>query len=377
MVVRGDNMINITNGLTFDDVLLAPKFSKIQTRKAIDLSVDLSKNISFKHPIIPANMKTVTELDMAKITHSMGGMAILHRFMSWEEQVKMLIEVKNLPDGVFYIGFSVGVKEEDYKKVDYFAENKVRILCIDIAHGDSEQCVAMTTYIAEKYPHIFLIAGNIATGTGAERLWKAGADCVKVGIGPGSLCTTRIETGNGVPQLTALSDVYDMRQQLTTPTQSFQQPAWDDPDVSFGHMVQNAPEITKPIFIIADGGIKAAGDIVKALCFADMIMAGNLFAGTKETPGTVLNVSGERSTKHYKRYEGSSTHKTNHIEGVSAVVPYKGPVKDVMIKLCEGVSSGLSYQGCNNLKSLRSDPQFIRITNAGLKESHPHDVTVA
>lgn len=358
-------MINLVEGLTFDDVLLVPKFSKIKTRKSIDLSVQLDKGFNFSNPIIPANMKTVTGFEMAKEIYNIGGMAIMHRFMPWEEQMATLLAIRNIKPGVLqswpldHIGFSIGVKEEDYIKVDYLVENGVRILCIDIAHGDSEQCIDMIKYVSEKYPKVFLIAGNVATREGAERLWRAGTDCVKVGIGPGSLCTTRIETGNGVPQLTALSDIYDHRNKLTEPIRTF---GSNEPKFAFN----------KRLYIIADGGIKSAGDIVKALCFSDMVMAGNLFAGTNETPGDILQVDGKR----FKNYVGSSTHKTNHIEGVMALVPTKGPVANVMTRLCEGLKSGLSYQGCSDLTFLRLNPKFVRITNAGLKESHAHDVVV-
>lgn len=212
-------------------------------------------------------------------------------------------------------------------------------------------------YINEQ---VFIIAGNVATGAGARRLWEAGANVVKVGVGPGSLCTTRIETGNGVPQLTALMDVAKTQKELLE--------LWRTKDNS-----QYPDSKTNRQFpIISDGGIKSAGDIVKALCFADMVMVGNLFAGCEETPGQILNINGQT----FKEYVGSSTHKTNHIEGVAAIVPAKGSYESILTKLLEGLRSGCSYQGAENLAELRDNPEFIRITNAGLKESHPHDVTI-
>ena len=174
-----------------------------------------------------------------------------------------------------------------------------------------------------------------------------------------SLCTTRIETGNGVPQLTALMNVFVAKTQLTTPQYEYQN-------------VATPPMIDKPIYIIADGGIKAAGDIVKALCFADMVMIGNLFAGCEETPGEKMIMDGMT----YKKYVGSSTHKANHIEGIAALVPYSGSYRQVITKLMEGLRSGCSYQGAHTLKELQEDPIFVKITNAGLKESHPHDVVI-
>lgn len=347
----------IREGLTFDDVLLVPSYSDIGSRSEIDLTVTLPKGIVANHPVIPANMKTITGLEMAEFIWLSGGLAIMHRFMPFQEQRAICeqLHAKTIDAGGWvddfvpplnHIGFSVGVKEQDHYAVDQLVEAGAKILCIDIAHGDSEACVNMCKFIADKFPEVLLIAGNVATDSGALRLWEAGADMVKVGVGPGSLCTTRIETGNGVPQLSALIDV----------SRAAEARRRQYPDRHFG--------------IIADGGIKNAGDIVKALCFADMVMAGNVFAGTNETPGKIRSLNGQM----YKEYVGSSTHKTNHIEGVEALVPQKGPAENVLTKLLEGISSGCSYQGVHNLVELKENPQFIKITGAGLRESHPHDV---
>jgi IMP dehydrogenase/GMP reductase len=227
--------------------------------------------------------------------------------------------------------------------------------------------------ISNKYPQILLIAGNVATGSAAKRLWQVGADIVKVGVGPGSLCTTRIETGNGVPQLTALMDVYtakkDLEKELYNKTaKKTNNIEWLTTD----QLAQSNIIKIRKLMIMADGGIKSAGDIVKALCFADLVMIGNMFAGTEESPGTTIIRDGIA----YKEYVGSSTHKTNHIEGVEAIVPYKGKFTDILTKILEGIKSGCSYQGVSSLLELREDPQFIRITNAGLKESNHHDVRV-
>lgn len=363
-------MINLTDGLTFDDVLLQPKYSTIKSRSEVDLTVKLSKGLSFNLPVVPANMKTISGKEMVKCIADIGGLAILHRFMSPEEQLNIanefvLMSQNGNIDYTKYIGYSVGVKKEDYGMIDAIVKiGLAKILCIDIAHGDSEHCVAITKYISEKYPGVFLIAGNVATAEGAKRLWEAGADCVKVGVGPGSLCSTRIETGNGVPQLTALSEVLNMKNTLKHQTRIY--------DKYQSQFVDILPTITKQIFIIADGGCKNSGDLIKSLCFADLVMSGNLFSGCVETPGDILSIDGQK----YKNYVGSSTHKTKHIEGVAALVSPKGPVSEVMNRLCDGIKSGCSYQGVYNLTDLKKDPQFIRMTNAGLVESHPHDVKV-
>jgi IMP dehydrogenase len=401
----------IREGLTFDDVLLTPKYSTVKSRSSVDLSVNWGGvhcgGFHFKHPIIPANMKNVTGLEMAKTIVKSGGLAILHRFMPIQEQLDNVNEIiDEFSDR--NIAVSVGVKKEDIDNIFNFLSCGVRIFCIDVAHGDSEQCLDMIRRIKDLNNSAFVIAGNVASGEGAKRLWRAGADVVKVGVGPGSLCTTRIETGNGVPQLTALMDVAETQRLLREEEESKQQikPTVsekglrilgdiykqvdgsyfaDSPlnsgvfnnsqskSISNGYKPIPYPDDNIRTFpFIADGGIKSAGDIVKALCFADMVMVGNLFAGSDEAPGGIEIINGNR----YKQYAGSSTHKTNHIEGVTAIVPAKGPVQDILTKLIEGLRSGCSYQGAHNLTALKNNPAFTRITNAGLKESHPHDVIV-
>jgi IMP dehydrogenase len=220
------------------------------------------------------------------------------------------------------------------------------IICVDVAHGDHINVAKFLSGIRARYPNILIIAGNVVTASGANLLWEAGADIIKIGVGPGSLCSTRIETGNGYPQLSALDIVcngkYDMRDGQ-----------W-------------------PMFI-ADGGIKSAGDCVKALAFADLVMIGNFFAGTDEAPGETIQFQG----KSFKQYAGSSTHKQKHVEGVVGWVPCKGSVKDVVLHLVEGIKSGCSYQGAANLTDLKRDPQFVEISHAGLTESHPHNIKIS
>lgn len=340
-------MLNIVDAPTFDDVLLIPKYSDIESRSSIDLSISLSKGIKLNHPLVPANMKTICGYEMAEAVYNTGGMALLHRFMYQKDQLYIATDVKKLPNGFNHIGFSIGVKKEDYEMVNIFAGIGVKILVIDIAHGHSKLCVDMTRYISTNYPEIFLIAGNVATAEGARMLWKAGADAVKVNIGAGSLCTTRLEAAAGVSQLTALSNVWDAKKSLEK-------------------------EIGKPIFVMADGGCVSNGDFVKSLCFSDLVMTGRLFAGSEETPGENMTIDGIT----YKNYVGSSTHKTNHKEGVEALVRTTGKVKDILSKSFESIRSGLSYQGCHNLSELKIDPRFVKITAAGLKESGAHDVIV-
>lgn len=328
--------MNIIDGLTYDDVLLVPEHSKIPSRSKIDVSVDLGKGVVLSGPFISANMKTVTGPKLAYGMHEYG-MGILHRFASIDEQIGNYKTVVR-PDEVHYcsVGVSVGISSE-VANDKLISESETKIACIDVAHGDHERVIKETTRLAKKFPDVLLIVGNVATGEGAKRLADAGADVVKVGVGPGSLCTTRVETGNGVPQLTALMSVHDRLKKT---------------DVK----------------IIADGGIKKAGDAVKALCFSHAVMLGSVLAGTDESPGEVMTVGDQK----YKQYSGSSTHKTNRVEGVAGLIPYKGSMRNVLEVFKEGLQSGLSYQGCDNLVDLRDNPRFVRLSAAGLIESHPH-----
>lgn len=263
--------------LTFNDVLIKPSYSEIRSRSEIDLSINLSKGLNFSIPIFPANMKTIVNLKVAEEFYKLGGMCLLHRFCSINEQMDILKTLRNKYQDVFdYIGISVGVKEEDYENVKSFYDLGVRIMCIDVAHGDSKNCVSMTNFISSHFTDVFLIAGNVATGSGAFRLWLAGADAVKINVGAGSICTTRVQAGVGVPQLSALIDVYETR---------------------------NKSPILKNKFIIADGGCSKAGDLVKSLCFSDMVMSGNIFAGAVESPekklkSTDININSMMEVPH-------------------------------------------------------------------------------
>jgi IMP dehydrogenase len=365
-------MLEIKEGLTFDDLLLVPQYSEVESRSKIDLTVKMG-DLSFKHPIIPANMQTVTGRDMAYAILNSGGLAILHRFMSIQEQIDIAEDVM---EGFVYgrrFAVSIGVQPHDLDNFARFYELGIRIVCVDIAHGDSKHCVETVQTLRKQYPKLFIIAGNVATGSGAKRLWEAGADAVKTNVGGGSLCTTRIETGNGVPTLTTLIDVANVRKELTRPTnEKLVNIGVDSRGEYTANLVGDPPIINRPLYIISDGGCKNAGDLVKSLCFADMVMSGNLFAGCEEAPGATHRINGVP----HKEYKGSSTHKANHIEGVAAWVPCTGKYEDVLTKLLEGIRSGCSYQGAHNLTELKDSPAFIKITPAGLKESHPHDVVI-
>ena len=353
-------MFSIRDGLSLDDILLAPKYSEIKSRSNVDTSVTI-KGIKYSHPIIPANMQSITGEKMADAVVRSGGLAIVHRFMPIEDQLKIIdtldFNINNKLclnfDGqpideqihvLDYLAFSVGVKKEDKENVRRFINKGVKILCIDIAHGDSKNAIEMTEFIRWHYPDTTIIAGNVATSSGAKRLWDSGADVVKVGIGSGSLCTTRIATANGVPQLTALMDVATAREEYELNS-------------------------NRKVYVIGDGGIRNSGDCTKSLCLCDMVMCGAIFAGALETPGNIFSFNKETT---YKEYRGSSTHKTNHIEGIVSMVPTKGSFESILNKLLEGIRSGCAYQNVDNLVDLRESPEFIKITNSGLIESRPH-----
>jgi IMP dehydrogenase len=342
--------MKVEKGYAYDDVLLIPKKSNIASRSLIDVSTDLGRGVVLNVPIVSANMRDVTGLLMAFAIAELGGLAILHRFDD-QDYTQTEVFKTATTNGTQYlnnIGVSVGVKDSDIDLVKSLIDLGAKIICVDVAHGHHENVCKMIQTVRMLREDALIIAGNVATSEGSVFLGvDCGADVVKVGVGPGSLCTTRVETGNGVPQLSALEN------------------AWN----SSANHVKGATENYK---IIADGGIKSAGDITKALCFSHAVMVGNLLAGSSESPGELIVKGG----KGYSRYSGSSTHKSSHVEGVSGLVPYQGSAESVVTNLVQGLRSGMSYQGASNLDELRKDPHFVSISHAGLTESRPHDVMV-
>jgi IMP dehydrogenase len=259
------------------------------------------------------------------------------------------------------VGAAIGVGDEARDRVKALVEKKVDIVAIDTAHGHSFKVLEMVKWVKSEYPDLQIVAGNVATASATEDLIKAGADCVKVGIGPGSICTTRVVAGVGVPQLTAIMDCAAAADKYDVP-------------------------------IIADGGIKYSGDIVKALAAgASVVMMGSLFAGTKEAPGEIELFQG-RSYKVYRgmgsvgamnqgskdRYfqDDADNEKKFVPEGIEGRVHYKGDLRSTVYQLVGGVKSGMGYTGCATIEDLRKKAEFVRISGAGLKESHVHDVII-
>lgn len=471
-------------GLTFDDVLLVPKYSDITTRSQTDLSTRLSRNLSLNIPLVSANMDTVTESGMAVTIARAGGIGIIHRFLTIQEEANEVLKVKrsgsvmiespysigpektvsyaleyakekaisgllvvdsqskllgivtdrdllfetdmnrkiqdvmtkdvvtarpgvrlddakqilhknrieklpliddsgivrglitskditNIEDypsaskdkkGRPLVGAAVGVKGDFLERAEALLDAGVDVLVVDIAHGHSENAISTVKNIKKAFPDCELIAGNIATAQGAEDLIKAGVDAVKVGVGSGSICITRVITGSGVPQLTAVMDCAKVGKDHGVP-------------------------------IISDGGTRTSGDATKALAAgASSVMVGSLLGGTDESPGTVLTKNGKR----FKVYRGMASlaasigrksKETGTIsleddlndyvaEGVEAMVPYKGTVVDILKQLTGGIRSGLSYCGAHTIAEMQSNAEFIKMSRAGFAESQPHDVSV-
>ena len=470
-------------GLTFDDVLLVPKYSDITSRSQTDLSTKLSRNISINIPFVSANMDTVTESLMAMAMARAGGIGIIHRFLPIQEQADEVLKVKrsgsvmienpysispdkSIQDALDYaenkdisgllvvdsntkligiiterdllfanrndhihdvmtkdvvtakpgvtldeakeilhkhrieklpivddsgiikglitskditnnedypnaskdkkgrplVGAAVGVKGDFLERSESLLEAGADVLVVDIAHGHSENALSTVRNIKKAFPDCELIAGNVATAQGTEDLIKAGVDAVKVGVGSGSICITRVITGSGVPQLTAVLDCAKIGKDHGIP-------------------------------IISDGGTRTSGDATKGLAAgASSVMIGSMLGGTDESPGTVLTKNGKR----FKVYRGMASlaasigrksKLTGSIsldddlndyvaEGVEAMVPYKGTVIDILKQLTGGVRSGLSYCGARTILQMQNNAEFIKMSRAGFAESQPHDVSL-
>ena len=343
--------------LTYDDIQLVPKFSAVKSRGDISLRTKLSTNYDLLIPLVASPMDTVCEVDMAVKMFRMGGVGCIHRFNTPEEQAQMVRELSYRifgENGEGHLLFdwemedkipimaAIGVSEQDKERAKLLDKAGATVILIDVAHGDHQNVIDMIHWCKENLrDDIDIIAGNIATAEAAERLQDAGADGLRVGIGGGSLCTTRIKTGFGVPNVTCIEDIV---------------------------RVANVP-------IMADGGIRSSGDIAKALGVgASNVMIGSLIAGTDEAPGQII----EKSNGLYKRYRGSASlaTKTAHgqaqrnVEGESTVIPYKGGVKFIINGLIDGVRSALSYAGADSLNHYH--PDYVMVTNSGITEAKPH-----
>jgi len=349
-------MTDLPKGLAFDDILLLPRFTEIK-REEINLAAFLSPKIKLSVPLISAPMDTVTDAKLAIALGKLGGLGVIHRNSSVENQAKEVISVKK---EIPFVAAAVGVGNDLVNRLDVLVSAGLDVVVVDSAHGFSKFVVEATEYIVQKYPQLFLISGNVATFEGAKKLISSGTNALRVGMGPGSICTTRIVAGIGVPQFTAIFET-----------------------------ARAAGENNIPI--IADGGIRSSGDIVKALSAgASAVMLGSLFAGCEEAPGELVTVEG----KKYKSYRGMGSleamkegsaarygqqyrqgqEKKLVAEGVAGLVPYRGTLEEVVTQLIGGLRSGMYYVGAKDIKELQEKAQFLKITKAGLAESHPHDI---
>lgn len=338
-------------GLTFDDVLLEPRASNV-TRSEAFLDTQITKKIKLKIPVLSAAMDTVTEAGMAIALGRLGGLGVLHRNNTTEQQIKMLKAVKRA--GLLT---AAAVGPADIARAKALDRAGADIIVVDTAHAHDLKAVASAKKIKQSVK-AQLIVGNIGTKEAAAELCTF-ADAVKVGIGPGAICTTRIVAGIGVPQLTAIRDVVSVARKAGVP-------------------------------VIADGGMKYSGDIVKALAAgASGVMLGSMLAGAKEAPGKIIKIKNEL----YKSYRGMGSlgamqsgmssdryaqkgAKKFTPEGIEGVVKYKGELSDVIDQIIGGLRSGMGYIGAADIPAMWKQARFIRITNAGLKESHPHSITI-
>lgn len=366
-------------GLTFDDILLVPGYSDF-SRSEINLSTQLTKKIKLAFPFVSSPMDTVTESKLARELAKLGGIGIIHRNLSVATQAN---EVKKVKGEGLLVGAAIGAnkaREGHEDRVEALIKAGVDVIVVDSAHGFAKTIIDTVKAIKKNYKRIEIIAGNVATGDGAKALIEAGADGLRVGMGPGAICTTRIISGMGVPQITALRET---------------------------------SKIAKgKVPIISDGGIKYSGDMVKALAAgASAVMMGSFFASAVEAPGKTVVLTKDQVPQRFKsifsdyvkefsfkEYRGMGSigamqkgaaiksedefHGKSYqervlvAEGVEGLVPIKGTVKELLDQAIGGIKSGMYYVGAKSIKELWDKAQFIKITQASLTESHPHSILV-
>jgi IMP dehydrogenase len=347
----------VQEGITFDDVLLVPGYTNFK-RNTVDLSTRLHKNLTLSLPLLSSPMDTVTEAAMAIAIARAGGMGVIHRNLTVAKEADMVASVKKEKVAV---GAAVGAGSDLEDRAGAIVKAGVDVVVVDSGNGNSRFIIDAVRSIKKKFPQSILMAGNIATREGARNLIRAGADILRVGMGPGSICTTRIVTGMGVPQITAIIEAVQ------------------------------AAKGTR-VTIVADGGVRQIGDMAKALgAGADAVMVGGLLAGYNESPGKVI----KRNGKKYKRYRGmgsaaamtrgsaerygqsNDTHARKLIpEGVEGLVSYKGSVQEYFDQVAGSLRSSFYDIGARNIREFHDKARFIRITPASIVESHPHDIIV-
>jgi IMP dehydrogenase len=332
----------------YDDVSLIPLYNKIASRKDVSFRTKVTRNHYIDLPFIAANMDTVCESDMAIAFGKMGGLGVIHRFNTIKQESA---EVRKVKEKNLLCAAAVGVKDYQ-RRIESLVDSGVDILVIDISHGHSKYVGKTLDWAKKHYPKIDVMVGNIATKDAAHYFLTKGADAVKVGIGPGSMCTTRLMTGTGVPQITAIMDVYE--------------------------------ETHGEIPSCADGGIRYPADCVKAIAAgANTVMVGSIISGTDETPGPIIRDNGEKfkiyrgmasfeATLKKLRLDGKTKKEIVSIEGEETRVPYRGPVRPILRKFLGGLASGMTFHGAKSIDDLCGKGDFVEVSSAGLREGEPH-----
>lgn len=365
--MNNTKFLNLINpALSYEDILLRPQYSNVSSRNEPSLSFD-SGSFKFKLPLISSPMDTVTEAEMAYAMLKAGGFGIIHRACTIKKQTSIVIQYKELAkiyedDSNIPIAAAVGVSGDYQERINALVDVGVNILCFDTSHGHNKLMRDALTWTKTNHPTVYLIAGSIATAEGYAFLANNGADAVRVGVGNGSICSTRLNTGFGVPQVSALLEIAKAKVQegLTINAQRI--------------------SINRDAAVIADGGCRHPGDIVKALALgANFVMLGSLLAGTFQAPGETFDIEGVP----YKAYRGMASKEAQEafnkvktsIEGVATTIPLKGCVLNILKDYEMNIKAALSYAGCFNLEQFRSDfygPSVMRVSSLSNRESDTH-----
>lgn len=341
------------DALCFDDVLLVPRRSSVPSRHSVNTQMRIgqdSRMIKLDFPIIAAPMDTVCDTDMCIAMGKAGGMGILHRYMSYEDQLR---KAKSLVNLEIIFGVAIASNNGFIRHAKDLVDAGVRLLLVDTANGHGSYAVDAVRELRAKFPNVHIMAGNVATSDGFARLAAVGADSIRVGIGGGSACTTRLVSGHGIPTLASIMDCDN----------------WKEKYAGYG---------IGECSIIADGGIRNSGDMVKAFAAgADAVMVGSMLAGTDEAPGSVFTDGEGRTVKAFRGMASAEAQKDSSgnvsvAEGVSTTVPYKGPVGHILDNIRGGIGSGCSYSGVHNVFELSNFAKYVKVTPSSLGESKPH-----
>ena len=335
--------------LCFDDILLVPQSSDVNSRSDISLSTAIGyddRQIELYLPIVAAPMDTVCEESMAVELAKHGALGIIHRYMDIEKQKDIVF---NVAKQGYFVGAAVGIKNDVVKQVESLVFSGAKMICIDVANGHSIHAVSAVKQIRKAFSDLHIMAGNVSTWDAFLQLSMAGADSIRVGIGGGSMCTTRVVTGHGMPTLSSIMDIKQMLERMDLPTS-----------------------------IVADGGIRNSGDMVKSFAAgADAIMLGSVLAGHDESPGEVMY---DKNDKPYKEIRGMASRAAQEnwrgsasvVEGISTTISYKGAVANTLNEIRGGIASGCSYSGVYHLEDLAYNSQYVRVSPNSVKENQPH-----